>query len=542
MSTLKKKRATKKTAVKKTAGKRPYTRRASPTTKGNARRVVITRNRRGADKPLYVQGYGDYDIAGKIGSMVPAHEPNLGSKIGSFLGGKLHDLVSSITGFGDYEIDQNSVMTGGLSPPEVMNTTNHGGVVVRHREYIGDIGATINFTNTSFALNPGLSTTFPWLASVADAYEEYRWRGLLFEFKSLSSDSVLSASTSSALGSVIMATEYNVLNPPFADKKVMENYDKANSNKPSCSFIHPVECAISQTPVDKLFVRNTSVPTGADARLYDLGSFQIATVGMQAASGIAGELWATYEVEFFKPRYSIGGGSGPGDAGAMDHFILGTVTNANPLGTTSVRSAQSTLGGTITGGGTYNFPPAVTDGNFMIIWRVVGGSVVLVTPSVSSSGMTGLGLINNNSGNTVFVPLNGATSTSVMVESFWTVLTTSTWSLGNAGTLPTAVTFGDLYVVQIPTPMNYLRRRLKYLNVRGVYEETNTKALENHKAMLINPSRWEMVEDVSESSEDSETDQIETGIDIDEFRQFEQFKKFMAMQKVAETSNKRNSL
>jgi hypothetical protein len=47
-----------------------------------------------------------------------------------------------------------------------------------------------------------------------------------------------------------------------------------------------------------------SLPEGADKQFYDLGLFQLATQGMQNAVGTIGELWCSYEVEFFKPQIS----------------------------------------------------------------------------------------------------------------------------------------------------------------------------------------------------------------------------------------------
>lgn len=85
--------------------------------------------------------------------------------------GRLGHLVSKITGFGDYEIEGNSIMRGGLSPPEVVNSADRGGFIVRHREYITDINAATAFTNQAFPINPGIKTTFPWLGAVASAFE-----------------------------------------------------------------------------------------------------------------------------------------------------------------------------------------------------------------------------------------------------------------------------------------------------------------------------------------------------------------------------------
>jgi len=89
------------------------------------------------------------------------------------------------------------------------NSSNPGGIIVRHREYVADIEGTTNFVNREYPLNPGLIKTFPWLSQVADAFEEYRIRGMVFEYKSLYADATVSSSDTGGLGSVIMCTNYN---------------------------------------------------------------------------------------------------------------------------------------------------------------------------------------------------------------------------------------------------------------------------------------------------------------------------------------------
>lgn len=211
----------------------------------------------------------------------------------------------TIRGFGEYKINSNSILSGGMSPPMITNSTTHGGVIIRHREYLRDIFATVEFTNTSFDLNPGITTTFPWLSQIAPSFEQYKMRGLVFEFKSTSADTVLSGAASTALGTVIMATQYNALDTPFTNKFEMENWEYSTSVKPSSNCYHPVECAPSQTPVSLLYIR-TGEPIG-DERLYDLGNFNIAVQGMQNTSGdqlaTIGELWCTYEIELYKPKF-----------------------------------------------------------------------------------------------------------------------------------------------------------------------------------------------------------------------------------------------
>lgn len=51
---------------------------------------------------------------------------------------------------------------------------------------------------------------------------------------------------------------------------------------------------------------------------------------MQAAGGNLGELWVTYEIEFYKPKYNSG------LTLYTDHFNLNDVTTADPLGSTTL--------------------------------------------------------------------------------------------------------------------------------------------------------------------------------------------------------------
>lgn len=170
-------------------------------------------------------------------------------------------------------------------------------------EYIKDVLSTDIFNNSALQLNPGIPSTFPWLSEIANSFEQYRWRGLVFTYKSTSADLVTGGS--GALGSVIMATDYDSLDPLYTTKMEMENAEFTKSAKPSVSFVHPVETARGQTPYKLLYTRENPVPANADRRLYDIGTFQIATTGMPASgNGTAiGELWVSYEIELLKPQF-----------------------------------------------------------------------------------------------------------------------------------------------------------------------------------------------------------------------------------------------
>lgn len=215
-----------------------------------------------------------------------------------------------------------------------------------HKEYIQDVQGSSAFRLTELPLNPGLPSSFPWLSQMADAYEEYRIKGMVFEFKSTSSEFVLNSGgaggSSGALGTVIMATNYNAaIHPPFNDKKSMENYEHAQSAPPTKSMIHAIESKGAATVLKTLYLRTGPSPDGTDIRMYDIGNFCIATQGMitEVNNATIGELWVAYEVEFFKPRYRVSGGK-------TDHYslrydatsapssnLVGGMTATNPFGT-----------------------------------------------------------------------------------------------------------------------------------------------------------------------------------------------------------------
>jgi hypothetical protein len=370
-------------------------------------------------------------------------------KVGAGLGVLLNKGLSTlITGFGDYKVNENTLMLGGLDPPSVINSISSGGVIVRHREYLQDIAATIVFTLQAFPLNPGIISTFPWLSNVAQHFEQYRMRGVLFEFKTLSSDTVLSSATSSALGSVIMATQYNALLPPFPDKFTMENYQFANSSKPSNSFLHPVECMRGQSSISELYVRDGAPPAGSDLRLFDLGTFYIATVGMQAASGVAGELWVTYEIELYKPKI-------PNPIGAsllMDHFKLSSsATNANPF-TGAIVGTANTIGGSIPSVNlhTYAFPSTVPDGRFLLMWYLKGNSTAITPSTLTLVNCVGVNIFDGDSASQI----TSTGTTTTYFDMACVDLVGDTFNIfvgyGTSGVYPAVPTFGDLFVIGIP--------------------------------------------------------------------------------------------
>jgi len=260
-----------------------------------------------------------------------------GGPLGSVLGSSAGNLISRITGFGDYRVNRNSIAAGNSVPTFMMSGD---GMHICHREFLADITGATAFTNLSLPINPGMPQTFPWLSQVAQNFEEYDFHGLVFEYRPSSGSAV--SNTSAALGTVIYATDYNALSIPFATKQQMESYEYSCSTVPFTGMIHPVECDHNANVLNDMYIRNGNIPSGADIRLYDLGNFQYAVQGMQSAY-TCGELWVSYDVLLSKPRIQ------PNSNYTFAHIVespLASATAAAPLGTTGgVLTTDSNLFG-----------------------------------------------------------------------------------------------------------------------------------------------------------------------------------------------------
>jgi len=225
----------------------------------------------------------------------------------------------------------------------------------------------------------------------------------------------------------------------------MENYEFANSAKPSETFIHPIECKRSLNPVSELYVRTGSIPANADQRLYDLGNFQIATGG-NSGSGILGELWVTFEICLFKPKLV----SSIGMELLTDHWISATgIANTKPLGTAQTLQTGSNLGTTITGANSnvVNFPSNISDGDYVIVYQVTGNTTAITSPAITST---------NSSFPAIFIAdstaniNNSGTTTNIAIIVFVIKVTSAnaTFTIGVAGTLPASATSMDLFISQ----------------------------------------------------------------------------------------------
>lgn len=227
-------------------------------------------------------------------------------------------------------------------------------------------------------------------------------------FKSTSGESV--ASTNTTIGTVVMATDYNVNASQYRAKSDMENSQFAQSFKGSVSAVHGIECEPSELPLKAYYIRGGNLGINDSLKFYDLANFQIATQGFQAASVNVGELWCTYLVEFLKPQIPVSiGGEVP-----TTRIVRASTTNATPLGLIGVANVGSLAVGVSGTGLTLTEVVPLQIYQVQIMWACT--AALAWTPPA-------LGLIG-----AVPINLDATNSFGTAIGTFWAPSTTGTSS------------------------------------------------------------------------------------------------------------------
>lgn len=379
---------------------------------------------------------------GSYGTPHEAFGSYYGGRAGSFLGAAAARGVGKIFGWGDYEIKTNSLVKGGgLNSGLELQPLGDKSTRIRYREYLGDVftSATPNaFLTATYPINPGQISTFPWLSPIAQQYDQWQPMGIVFEFRSTSSD----YAATQALGSVIMATEYDSLDATFTNKQEMLNCAYSQEAKPTERALHGVECDPGQNPQRIYYTRGSMsttgtpiLPTGASIRDYDLGNFVIATQGCPTASLNLGSLYVYYDIIFRKEQIY----NGIPSKGPLNWHVTmtGTINGANPLGTTAFTQNYGNL--TAQKGGSANIiqlPPwtAGSAWRLILMWAA-GAGWGHTNPLITFTGATSA--TTTFDGQTTWQSAeNGATSdTLIMIVNCYQTASAATIIVGTAGTL-----------------------------------------------------------------------------------------------------------
>jgi len=216
--------------------------------------------------------------------------------------------ISRVAGFGDYTVMDNTMSRGGYSSIDVPTFGGSGSSEVRvtHREFVKTISVPSDgskFQNFTMDVNPSNEAMFPWLSRIAKNYQQYKINGMVVTFKSMTSE----YTSAGALGTVGIATNYNVNDLPYPDLVSFENSQFAVVNKPSLNIVHAIECKEFARNGLQLYVRDAKSESAqvSDPRFYDFAKVQIMTEGLpQEANSTLGQLWVSYDITLLKPVVS----------------------------------------------------------------------------------------------------------------------------------------------------------------------------------------------------------------------------------------------
>jgi hypothetical protein len=235
--------------------------------------------------------------------------------------------------------------------PLVTNTA--GGVTVAHRSFLLPVNNSLNFAAISVPCNPGLSGSFPWLAKLARRYEQYRFKKLRFEYRSVAA--------SSTSGVVMMSFDYDA-----ADSGPATKAEQAQTIPNSETNVWMNNDLSVRPGPEWLFVRAGVLATNLDVKTYDMGNMWLSSSYGNNVTG--GELYVEYTVELRRPT------DGPEVCG---RYYADTTSFASAIGTANLVQTGEAFPFVRASGTTFN---VLSGGSYMIAARASGTVLTAIVP------------------------------------------------------------------------------------------------------------------------------------------------------------------
>jgi hypothetical protein len=176
--------------------------------------------------------------------------------------------------------------------------------MVTEHEFIYDVvgnGTNFGIVNGGlpFPINPGQSTTFPWLSAQAKQWERYKIQHLKIEYRR----EVSEFATAGTIGKVMLNVDLDASDAPPSSKVQVLDTDRRllvdcmpcenNAITIPGKLFHPTG--------QPLWVRPGGLPGAADIKTYDAGNLWVSTSGTADNSTKLGELHLTYAIELSVP-------------------------------------------------------------------------------------------------------------------------------------------------------------------------------------------------------------------------------------------------
>lgn len=172
---------------------------------------------------------------------------------------------------------------------------------IQNSEFVAVItGNTIFDATQKFTINPGLSSSFPWLSVMAAQWQQYRFHKLHYRF--------ITRSATSSAGSIILSPDYNPRENPPTTETMASNTQDSVEDVVWKSLICKLDPESMFPLGPRKQIRTTQV--AGETSIYDAGRLFCCVTG-EASTAEIGRLWVDYDVEFFVPQSSPSFALGP---------------------------------------------------------------------------------------------------------------------------------------------------------------------------------------------------------------------------------------
>lgn len=234
---------------------------------------------------------------------------------------------------------------------------------VMHSEYVAPITMRTEPTPLfSYPTNPGLAQSFPWLSGMANLYEKYKFRSLVYEY--------VPVCPTTSYGEVILSFDHDANDEGPNTAYEALSYADSCGAAPWC----PMKLKVNLDTDKMLYTRPGPIIAVTDLKTVDIGAFYVLIEGAATSAGVAGNtlgrLMVHYTVDFYVPQLAT-----PVFSGGMESG--GTMTSTRPMGTAPTVHTGSLL----------PVKYSIPDGIFTFERDFEG----IITQTLTGTGITGLG-------------------------------------------------------------------------------------------------------------------------------------------------------
>jgi hypothetical protein len=327
---------------------------------------------------------------------------------------------------------------------DVLGGMNRRKCRVEEHEFIYDVvgnGTNFGVVNggNPFPLNPGQSSTFPWLSKQAAQWERYKIIQMKFEYRR----EVSEFATAGTIGKVMLSVDLDASDaPPTTKTQVLDTDNRLLAHGMPCeNFGMIISGRVFHPTGQPLYIRPGGLPGATDIKTYDVGNLWVSTSGTSDNSTKLGELHVSYVVEFSIPILTPDAVSAPINNSVSQFYMAqATATTSVPVqatwngaGTAFVNGLGivNTAGSLVPPAGNYVVSTCVRFqdtsqevASFTWTFQKNGAGITGVPQMLTGEESGGAGTLSASMSQTLYVSANGT-------DAFTTIISMS----GAAGTL-----------------------------------------------------------------------------------------------------------